>query len=233
MSGIPSPPNQRPSWAPVPAQCSKRPFSRYPSSDQALWSLFTPFLFPDPSATHVPSLNRVLLRSSPLPSCVVHSDLALHTTPHPRTHSGPFQQVCSPSFIHPVVQPPDSQGWSLRTLRRDEGRDGSGRPGAGAGPGALRLRDPLRLAPVWRRPCAGRPQGSGPEERRAQARPQPGEAAGGSARESRCWGAAPWLPVRGPRGLLPRALLERAEQAHAGGARRQSGWLGGRGQRVS
>ena len=122
MSGIPSPPNQRPSWAPVPAQWSKHPFSRCPSSDQALWSLFTPFLFPDPSATHVPSLNRVLLRSSPLLSCVVHSDPAPHTTPpHPRTHSGPFQQVCSPSFIHPVVRPPDSQGWSLRTVRRDVG----------------------------------------------------------------------------------------------------------------
>ena len=111
-SGIPSPPNQRPSCDPVPAKWSKCPFSCCPSSDGAVWSLFTPFLFLDPSPTHLPSLNRVLLQSSPLLPCKVHSDLALHrprpAPPRPAPAQLPIESLGSAS-------PPPHTQWSVPT----------------------------------------------------------------------------------------------------------------------
>lgn len=120
-------------------------------------------------------------------------------------------------------------GWSCSGGLYHKGCDGSGRSRAGARPGALRLRDPIRLAPVWPRLAAGRP-GPGPWEPRVRSRLLPGgAAAGGGCGAPGRRGAVPRLATQGPRGLLTGAAVERAERAQTGGACRwREGGDGGR-----
>lgn len=147
------------------------------------------------------------------------------STPH--VHSGPAPAARSSQSARLPGRRPCAPRVAEETWRRfrDRGGDGGGRPGAGAGPGTLRLRDTLRLAPVRRHLGARRTPGSGPREHRARGRLQPRGAAGGGPGPR---GAGPRPSVPGLRGLPTGAGVERAERSPACGASR---WcLGGGGR---